>query len=113
MFNEVIKLILINRFGEACVGILCCIWLDCLNEKEGQGELGVLFVLCVQYILLLGSLQEGGPRTRYTGWSRCRTQETLEVCRKVAGWGELAKERCEKQIAYDIIVLHITSYANL
>ena len=58
------------------------------SHNKGQGELGVLCVLCVQCILLLGSLPEGGPRTRCTGWSRCRTQETLEVCRKVAGrWG--------------------------
>lgn len=69
------------------------------QHNNGKGELGVLFVLCVQCILLLGSLPEGGPRTRCTGWSRCRTQETLEVCRKVAGWGELAKARCAKQEA--------------
>jgi len=109
MFYEVIKLILINRFGDVCVGILYLQYLVRLftghcgwwgrDEKEGQGELGVLFVLCVQCILLLGSLPEGGPRTRCTGWSRCRTQETLEVCRKVAGWGELAKARCAKQEA--------------
>ncbi len=74
MFYEVIKLILINRFGDVCGGILYLRYLVILftghcgwwgrNGKEGQMELGVLFVLCVQCILLLGSLPEGEPRTR-------------------------------------------------